>query len=92
MPAESDTIALTPEMSRLVRELVESGRFKSPAEAVHAALALLHDDVSLELDDQLREHVAAGIRELDNGLGEPWDAEAVKAWLRARVSHERSAG
>ena len=92
MPAESDTISLTPEMSRLVRELVESGRFASPAEAIHAALALLHEDVPLEGDDELRADVAAGLRQLDDGLGEPWDAEAIKSRLRARVSRERSAG
>ena len=83
------SVPLTPETSRLLQDLVDSGRFASPAEAVHGALLLLRDAPLDDVDDlaELREDVNAGLAQLDAGLGQPWDAEQVKARLRARAGN-----
>ena len=88
------SVQLSPEMAQLVTSLIESGRFSSAAEAVHGALLLLREEPLEDVDDlaELRDDVQLAIDELDAGLGEPWDPEAIKARLRARLAAERSAG
>jgi antitoxin ParD1/3/4 len=95
MAAEPENLVpLSPEMSRLVRELVDSGRFPSAADAVHGALLLLRDDDPPDADEAegLRADVAAGLAQLDAGQGRPWDAEAAKARLRASAAPAERSG
>jgi antitoxin ParD1/3/4 len=88
------SVQLSPEMAQLVQSLIDSGRFASAAEAVHGALLLLRDEPLDDTDDlvEMQEDVRLGLAQLDAGQGEPWDADAVKARLRARAAAERSAG
>jgi antitoxin ParD1/3/4 len=87
-------VQLSPEMTELVQSLIDSGRFSSAAEAVHGALLLLRDEPLDDVDDlsDLQEDVRIGLAQLDAGQGEPWDPDAIKARLRARLAAERSAG
>jgi putative addiction module CopG family antidote len=94
MASNVESVQLSPEMAQLVHSLVDSGRFSSAAEAVHGALLLLRDEPLDDVDDlaELQEEVRIGRAQLDAGQGEPWDPEAVKVRLRARLAAERSAG
>ena len=66
------TVTLTAEQDRLIRELVESGRYESETELIGVALGLLSD---MEHDEQgrveaLRRAVRVAEAEESAGLGE----------------------
>jgi putative addiction module CopG family antidote len=56
-------VHLPDEFNEIVNHLVERGRFQSGEEAVAEGLRLL------VLREQLREEVAQGFRQIDDGLG-----------------------
>jgi antitoxin ParD1/3/4 len=70
------TVTLTAEQDRLIRELVESGRYQSETEVIGVALGLLGD---MEQDEQgrveaLRRAIAVGEAEIAAGHGEDYHA------------------
>lgn len=80
------SINLTPELEKLVREKVTSGRYHSASEVVRDALRLLEEQ---DLFRQaklaaLRGEIQKGLNQLDRGEGTPWDAEEFKKKARAR--------
>lgn len=74
-------IQLTEAAERLVKEQIEAGFFKSPEDVIEAAVAALAFPDASEKLDALRAMVAEGIAELDAGLGQPWDGDAI--WKEA---------
>ena len=78
-------IELPEEMAEAVRKHVESGRFANESEAVAAALMLLREQDEDELEDSVREEVAAAYDEwkADPTGGIPIDE------VSARLDEER---
>ena len=76
-------VNLTPPLEALVRSKVNSGMYTSASEVVREALRLMDEQDRLRQVklDGLRSEVRKG---LDSGVGEKWDATAVKAKARAR--------
>ena len=83
-------VNLTPQLEEMVRAKVGSGIYTSASEVVREALRLMEEqDRVRELRlEELRHHVREG---LESGVGEPWDAAAVKQKARARRSSETAA-
>lgn len=77
-------VSLTPELERLVKDKVETGRYASSSEVIREALRLLEarDREEFEKLEALRRDIQAG---LDSGPAQPFDA----ADLKRRV-HEKS--
>jgi antitoxin ParD1/3/4 len=70
-------INLTPQLEKLVRQKVSSGRYNSASEVVREALRLMEaqDELrSLKLE-QLRRDIREG---LDSGPARPWNVAEVK--------------
>jgi len=70
-------INLTPQLEKLVRQKVSSGRYNSASEVVREALRLM------ETQDELRslklEQLSRDIREgMDSGLARPWSPAEIK--------------
>jgi antitoxin ParD1/3/4 len=80
-------IELSEQAMAWVREQVASGRFSSESELFMAALRIMAAFEAGELPklESLRRDVAAGLAELDAGLGEPWDVEQIKTEGRRRL-------
>ena len=79
---------LDPETEQWVKELVESGRYDSPGHVVADAVFFLMErervrDMRLEY---LRKEVQKGI---DSGPAVPFNVEAFKARVRARLAAEQ---
>src|SRR5580698_1397654 len=83
-------VNLTPQLEKLVRQKVSSGRYNSASEVVREALRIMeaHDELqSLKLE-QLRRDIRAG---LESGLARPWDGAEMKREGRKRLSASRVA-
>jgi antitoxin ParD1/3/4 len=80
-------VTLNPELQRFVEEKIRTGQFANADDAINSALAALRAQETLKPDDiaALRREIAIGIEQLDGGLGEPWDAAALKEEIRQRV-------
>lgn len=81
-------VSLTPELEKLVKEKVSTGRYSSGSEVVREALRLLEErdrarQVRLE---QLKREVALGVEQADRGEVSPLDIEEVKAEGRRRLA------
>jgi antitoxin ParD1/3/4 len=76
-------LSLTPELERIVREQVESGRYGSSGEVVRDALLLLErrERERTARLEELRQEIQKGI-----DSGPPIPAEEVFARLRARIA------
>ncbi len=81
---EKLSIALTPEMASLVREVVEAGEYASSSEVVREALRDWKRKRSLERQelDELRRLWDEGLK---SGPGRLEDLEAIKAVARRRL-------
>jgi antitoxin ParD1/3/4 len=78
-------VNLTPQLEKLVRQKVSSGRYNSASEVVREALRLM------ETEDQLRsmrlEQLRQDIREgLDSGPAKPWSVAELKREGRKRLA------
>jgi antitoxin ParD1/3/4 len=62
-------VTLTPELERIVKERLASGRYSSPTEVVKEALCLIAErDHGLEIrKEALRRDIQAGVDQLDRG-------------------------
>lgn len=82
MPStHAKNVALTPELSDFVDELVASGDYANASEVVRAGLRTLKDRTSL---DEISERITAALDQLDRGegvTGEP--AEVLSGVLEA---------
>ena len=82
-------IALPPELERFISEKVSAGRYPDANAVVAGALeALIAQDAAEDIE-RLRDQIDNGIRQLDAGEGEPWDAKEIKAEGRRAYSANR---
>ena len=84
-------VNLTPQLEEMVRRKVSSGMYNSASEVVREALRLMeeHDALRAVRLEQLRADIRKG---LESGLGEPWDADALKHDAHARRAGKSAAG
>jgi antitoxin ParD1/3/4 len=81
-------LSLTPELERIVREQVESGRYGSSGEVVRDALLLLEQrerERAARLEE-LRREIQKGI---DSGPARPFDAEDLKRRIREKLAEQQ---
>ena len=78
-------VSLPADLAQFVTQLVESGRYHSPEEAVWAGLRLLQDQEGLRRLrlEEVRKEIAIGIEQADRG--ELIDGEDVFARLREKM-------
>ncbi len=79
-------IQLTPSVAAFVQETLSSGRFASANDLVREALLAFETRESLEREDleNLRGLIHHSITQMDQGLGTPLDADAIKRKAHAR--------
>jgi len=58
-------VQLTPEQAKLLEQLVAEGRYSTPAEAIHAGLKLLAQDLAWKAD--ARRKIQEGLDDLKAG-------------------------
>src|SRR5262249_10304551 len=88
------TIALTPELERLVQEELESGRYPSASDLIREALLLLkeRDQLRQYRLEELRREIAVGLDEAARGELAPVDIEAIKLEGRRRLGERKNEG
>ena len=76
-------VSLTPELEAFVKDLADSGRYRSASEVVRAAVRLLqeHEAERTARLRALQRRIEIGVEELDRGEGKPAD-EVVEEILR----------
>ena len=83
-------INLTPELEKLVRQKVDSGRYNSASEVIREALRLMEREnqlYALRLE-RLRRDIREG---LESGPVVPWDVTEMKRQGRKRLSARKTA-
>lgn len=73
-------VTLSPQSERLLKQMVDSGRYHSTDEALEEALAVLDDQHRLE---QIRAMVAVGEAEIERGEYDIWSPD-----LSEQITHE----
>jgi antitoxin ParD1/3/4 len=83
-------VNLTPQLEKLVREKVSSGRYNSASEVVREALRLMEieDQLRAVRLDQLRQDIREG---LESGAAKPWNVGELKREGRKRLSGRATA-
>lgn len=72
----------SPELAEKVRRLMETGRFQTEEQLVDEAFQALTDrEIHAE---EIRRKLSAGAEQLDQGLGVPFDLEAILAKVNAK--------
>ena len=68
-------VSLTPELEGFVKDLAESGRYRSASEVVRAAVRLLqeHEAERTARLRALQHRIETGVEELERGEGRPAD-------------------
>ena len=83
-------INLTPQLEKLVRQKVDSGRYNSASEVVREALRFM--ETQNELHALQLERLRRDIREgLESGPARPWNVAEMKREGRKRLANRRSA-
>ena len=83
-------INLTPELEKLVRQKVDSGRYNSASEVIREALRLMEREnqlYALRLE-RLRRDIREG---LESGPVVPWDVAQMKRQGRKRLAARKAA-
>ena len=77
-------VSLTPELELFVKEKVRAGHYQTADEVINSALSVLQQQETLSAEDvaDLREEIALGIGQLEQGQSAPWNAAALKDKLR----------
>ena len=77
----SMNISVTPELEKLVRDKVKSGRYHSSSEVMHEGLRLLdeHDHYYDEKLKALKREVQLGVDQIERGEVAPFDASFYRA-------------
>jgi len=80
-------VSLTPELEAFVKDLADSGRYRSASEVVRAAVRLLqeHEAERTARLRALQRRIEIGVEELERGEGKPAD-EVVEEILRTLCS------
>jgi len=71
-----------PELAEKVRRHMESGRFQSEEQLIGEAFKAL-DDREMQIEE-IKRKIAAGVKQLDEGLGAPLDLEAFLERVNAK--------
>ena len=79
-----------PELAEKVRRHMETGRFRSEEELIGEAFQALDDRDSQA--EEIRRKLAAGAEQLDQGLGVPFDLEAILERVNAKYHSNSYAG
>ena len=84
------TITLRDEDRRFITAAMDAGRYVSESEAVSDALAELRAREELRQTrlSAVREKVAVGLEQLDQGEGAEWNASALKAKGRSLLDQQ----
>ena len=79
-------VSLRPELEALIREKVNSGRYRSASEVVREALRMLADREQLRALQlaELRKQLAVGVAQADRGEVADVDMAAIKGKARKR--------
>lgn len=69
------TIRLKPELAKFIDEQVKSGQFKSPDDAVNAAVARAQmlDELADDLSEEDVAAIEEGLAQIERGEGIPWE-------------------
>jgi antitoxin ParD1/3/4 len=83
-------INLTPQLEKLVRQKVDSGRYNSASEVVREALRLMerHNELHALQLERLRRDIREG---LDSGSALPWSVAEMKRQGRKRLAARKAA-
>jgi antitoxin ParD1/3/4 len=83
-------VSLTPQLEKLVKEKVKSGRYLSSSEVVREGLRLLdeRDRLAEEHFNELKREIALGIEQADRGEVDPWDLNEIKAEVSRRLRED----
>jgi antitoxin ParD1/3/4 len=83
-------INLTPELEKLIRQKVDSGRYNSASEVVREALRLMESQDALHALqlERLRRDIREG---LESGPARPWDVAEMKRQGRKRLAVRKAA-
>lgn len=68
-----------PDVQQFMQEKLDSGEYGSEGDLLADAVRVLR--VVGKHHSQLREDIHAGLEELDEGKGEPWDVDSMKEEL-----------
>jgi antitoxin ParD1/3/4 len=81
-------ILLTSEWEQFVTQMVEDGAYPSASEVIYEGLRLLKEHQAAESQRlaQLKQEIALGIEDADQGNLAPLDARATLARVRARTN------
>lgn len=84
-------VSLTPQLEKLVKEKVKSGRYLSSSEVVREGLRLLdeRDRLAQERFEVLKREIALGIEQADRGEVAPLDLDVIYHEVLARVEAEK---
>jgi len=84
-------ISLTRELEGYVSKKVESGMYHSASEVIREGLRLLkeHEEIKKQRLTALRQEIAIGIKQADQGHLEPFDIAAIKKEGRKRRAQNR---
>ena len=89
---EKLSIALTPEMAAMVREAVAGGEYASASEVVREALRgwRVHKAEQAGALSQMRNLVAAGVKDIEDGRVSDFDPEEIKIMGRKQLAKAES--
>jgi len=93
-------VSLTPQLEKLVRKKVASGRYNSASEVVREALRLLEEHRLREMRlEELRKEIAVGLEQLERGEHTEHDEQSLRALCeqvktegRRRLAKQRKGG
>jgi antitoxin ParD1/3/4 len=84
-------VSLTSRLEKLVNQQVASGLYQSASEVIRAGLRLLQEQDELKRHRlmELRQEIALGVSEADQGLSRPLNMSSIRAQVRKRAPSRR---
>jgi antitoxin ParD1/3/4 len=77
-------VSLTPRLEEMIRRKVESGLYNNASEVVREALRLLDER---DTDRRLREELAIGLKQIEQGETVPWNPELLETLKREAAAN-----